>query len=223
MTKEYGPNETIREEAKENDIMLQEFEEVRFSANGSVELNKCKGELARLAELNENQIKNNNSSSNSKANSRAVSRDEFEGGGFPDVLKTDDSITSINSKPGSARLSNRSKPGSRSNSRPGSRSNARPGSRSNSRPGTRGGAEAAFADDDNDAFPNIEGASSVSWGKGESQELALLDDRKTRTQRRETPAEKFDKLVSFIKASKQSPSQLPIDQVVDEWTKLSRF
>lgn len=192
------------EEAKENDIMLQEFEEVRFSANGSIELSKRKGELARLAEANEII---NTSGNNSKANSRTVSRDDFEGGGFPDVIKTDDSITSYNSKPGSARKPSRSKPGSRNSSRP----------------GTRGGAEATFTDD-NDGLPNIEGASSVSWGKGESQELAVIDDLKTRTQpRKETPAEKFDKLVSFIKASKQSPNQLPIDQVVDEWTKLSRF
>ena len=53
-------------------------------------------------------------------------------------------------------------------------------------------------------------------------------DGKRRTRRKgtkpETPADRFDKLVGLIKASKKSKGKaITVDQVVDKWTEISRF
>ena len=103
----------------------------------------------------------------------------------------------------------------------------------------------------------LDAASSVSWGHGESKELPQMgrtafnnqnvlggSGKKKRDVRRETPDERFDKLVGLIKASKGAdmkanaefleketkkgkkapppPSPL-IGNVVDKWCAISRF
>eukprot|EP00605_Chrysophyceae_sp_TOSAG23-4_P002041 GSChrysophyteH1.ASY1.ANO1.2260.1 assembled CDS len=74
--------------------------------------------------------------------------------------------------------------------------------------------------------------SSMSWGNGESQVMhtdpSTGPDGKRRTRRKgtkpETPADRFDKLVGLIKASKKSKGKaITVDQVVDKWTEISRF
>jgi hypothetical protein len=74
-------------------------------------------------------------------------------------------------------------------------------------------------------LPSLDTNSSVSWGHGESKELtsARGTGNEKRTKHRETPEEKFNKLVGFIRASKQAPDGIPIGDVVDQWCKISRF
>jgi hypothetical protein len=82
-------------------------------------------------------------------------------------------------------------------------------------------------------LPSLDANSSVSWGHGESKELNANTGAMTRTgtgngprkggKPRATPEEKFDKLVGFIKASKQAQGAIPIGDVVDQWCKISRF
>merc|ERR1712146_698037 len=116
-----------------------------------------------------------------------------------------------------------------------SRQNSRQGSRPGSRPDSKAGPWDQLVVLDNqgqgpqdhleEALPQLDGNSSVSWGHGESKELGATENgtkRKT-AKPRETPDEKFDKLVGFIKASKQAKGAIPIGDVVDQWCKISRF
>ena len=84
-------------------------------------------------------------------------------------------------------------------------------------------------------LPEIEQSlnSVLSWGHSESQDKVLqpkgtsvtngakAEPKKIKKIKHETPTERFDKLLGCIKAAKKGA--LPIGQVVDQWTDISRF
>jgi hypothetical protein len=159
----------------------------------------------------------------------STSRDSLGDGGESKIL-TARSARSARSRDGEPTPRGGRLPGITAvDAKPSSRGASRPESREVKKSARQGLLEAIEQGprEDDGGLPSLDAASSVSWGHGESKELPNTGMGKTggtrRGKPRVSPEEKFEKLVGFIKASKQAKGAIPIGDVVDQWCKISRF